>query len=1314
VFPIVLMALGAGAVPVLAADADNDGMDDAYEAFFGLNVATNDAALDPDGDGLSNLAESLLWTDPFAADTDRDGFADNADSNAVSRAWVPWGCPRFTAGNDVAYVWPAWMIAAFRSGGDWRTNPAAWHVAADETNGAALNLEVDRQLLTNDLALRMGYVDHSNATLYVELYDTNNAVVASNLFDNILSGSGADTNRVLNIPLESHANAVGIRLRRGSGEATVFDTLLYVDKDGDGLDADQERQLGTSDNDADSDHDGFTDFEEVFLFGTDPASAASVPFGSLLGQVAYSGVMTGTIHMVAAPAQGAWTSAWSSVLSAPGAYALDAPRRQTYYVKAYRDVNGNGVKDYWEPCGTALPLSVYLETASTNGVDVALGDPDSDGDGMSDAVELALGLDPFVPNAFARLPFVENFETNMVQVGELDSQNGWQAGPSGLALVQTGLVWEGSQALRINSYGASAGVRQLFAPTNAPVVWADARTMAWAGGAPTNPAWGSANAYLDDDGYLRVYDGLAASTNKWLVLTNLPPRAMTGEWVRLTVKLDYATQRWLACLDGVLARGNLGFATPVAQFNVMSVEGKRAAVDAICVGTNQPAGLSLDGDNLPDEWELAYFGNLDQVDAGDPDNDKLTNLQEYRLGTDPLVADADTDNDGLPDALEIALGTNPLVPDAGADPDNDGLTNLQESQLDTNPLNPDTDGDGMPDGWEVAHGLNPLFNDAAKDPDCDGLPNLQEYLQGTDPHNPDTDGDGLTDGDEVTNRLTSPTKADTDGDGIPDKWELDHGLNALVNDAALDPDHDGLSNLQEYLHGADPHSPDPDGDGVSDYEEALAFSDPLVADFDGTVTTINEVAGSSATNLVGSWTPVGEEIRSTGLRGELTYMLQVPSSGVYRVEVIGGGLRGDKTRLIANVDGNFAGVNNLALSSAMDQKVHFFTPWLEPGCHQFKLTWDNFWPGIELRIRGVRLQVLGGPDSDGNGRADWVDHYLACVATLDAKVTSLTSPYCAEGRARILESLSLNVAAQPYRGGSDRWFANIPLSETNSTTVIAGFFNGVVTRTNHVAWAPFNLLTTANLSIRAGDALRLTARPDEEATGSVSLDIAGVTNYTSTASVPVTHRFAQAGAYTITGVFSNGTQVIQRSVVVTVISASLPAQHPAVWEGRKRSWACPNLPSNQGVVEGDANFTVTRTGGGGSTLELLANDIEESHAVVVRVSPGGPILDARPIDGFWVVANVQGYYPVVELVADSSLIVRNTLVARKLPSTVVLTCQFIVGGCTFDNGTTTMTVTEDDLDEDGALPYYLVRSPGGYAVCHSIMGRQDSVNVGQR
>ena len=225
---------------------------------------------------------------------------------------------------------------------------------------------------------------------------------------------------------------------------------------------------------------------------------------------------------------------------------------------------------------------------------------------------------------------------------------------------------------------------------------------------------------------------------------------------------------------------------------------------------SRPGGLGLSASNPNDAQE-------------DFDQDGLTNLEEFNLGTNIFLND--TDGDGVGDALEQTIGGSPLT----ADSDNDGL--LDGNELDPtgdndndgiiNILDPDSDNDGLPDGAEVAIGLDPFDTDSnnnqipdgSEDSDGDGLPNFEEIAENTDPANPDTDGDGIRDGEEIIagddGFVTDPLRIDTDGDGMSDGYEIRFGLNPLdPSDALIDSDGDGLTNLEESNLGTDPFNPD--------------------------------------------------------------------------------------------------------------------------------------------------------------------------------------------------------------------------------------------------------------------------------------------------------------------------------------------------------------------------------------------------------------------------------------------------------------------------------------------------------------------------
>jgi len=116
-------------------------------------------------------------------------------------------------------------------------------------------------------------------------------------------------------------------------------------------------------------------------------------------------------------------------------------------------------------------------------------------------------------------------------------------------------------------------------------------------------------------------------------------------------------------------------------------------------GTN-PLKRDTDGDGLSDGREIRLGTNPLKRDT---DGDGISDGDEVAKGTDPLdrldPKRIDTDNDGLTDYEEIFIyGTDPK----NADTDGDGLSDGDEvKRYKTNPLRKDTDGDGISDFDEI-------------------------------------------------------------------------------------------------------------------------------------------------------------------------------------------------------------------------------------------------------------------------------------------------------------------------------------------------------------------------------------------------------------------------------------------------------------------------------------------------------------------------------------------------------------------------------------------------------------------------------------
>jgi|GEM_PF-1934827 len=125
----------------------------------------------------------------------------------------------------------------------------------------------------------------------------------------------------------------------------------------------------------------------------------------------------------------------------------------------------------------------------------------------------------------------------------------------------------------------------------------------------------------------------------------------------------------------------------------------------------------------------------------------------------------------------------------------------------------DTDDDGLSDDFEITYfssTISPKLNDT----DNNGISDADQ----------DTDSDGLTNLEEQLHG-TNPLNSDSDQDGLSDYDEINTHETSPNNP---DMDEDGISDGKEIHLGLDPNNKDSDGDGVNDGQQPINVQEKLI------------------------------------------------------------------------------------------------------------------------------------------------------------------------------------------------------------------------------------------------------------------------------------------------------------------------------------------------------------------------------------------------------------------------------------------------------------------------------------------------------
>ena len=545
---------------------------------------------------------------------------------------------------------------------------------------------------------------------------------------------------------------------------------------------------------------------------------------------------------------------------------------------------------------------------------------------------------------------------------------------------------------------------------------------------------------------------------------------------------------------------------------------------------------------------------------------------------------------------------------------------------------------------------------AKKDSDFDGLSDLDEITLGTNPNNADTDNDGISDYDEVHKYTTNPNSADSDGDGVSDSVEISQT-------------------------NSDPNSSDI---FIDSYKE---------------IATIN---GANYSFKTGEWLKKNSSAVSDFCNGELNYTININKSGIYQLSVDARLCKGNDYNLLFYCDKQLLGAENFKAKKDAAKTFKYFTQFLTPGKHNFKVYFNNATPANKLTVAKIKLLQPCGPDYNKDGVDDWFAAIKQQHSNLALASGSKVSPVIFEGvnkHAALLKITSNNTSKDVSLLSSDSWYYPAALSEDATKNMFEfNFQNGLNSKIKNVQWLQTNIIAEHGIIyLKKGDSLLLNAQPKiGSATGFIKIDDA--VKAAVSAAKPLKYKFDTAKDYTITGSYPDADgNTISNTVKVKVIDYKLKtvaSDIPLLLNKiKKLTFASDNRVK---LVASDKLKMASSKAGSNVRLQLKTASVEPVQSIVARCCKTGRIMDVVTFSPqhFWGINDNTPFY-VKKILDDGTMVIELVTICTPVAKDRKLIFKAYLPGMLFEDGTAIKEFTAEDFDETGMVKVKIIKAAEG-------------------